>query len=120
TFAVSGDPALIFEFSEFSAAQLALFGPDACPMLHHFDYPPTLLFFSYFLGFMPFLVAFAVWNLATLFLYQGAAYAIIPRPVVLIAAVTPIAVPVNISLGHNGLLTAALMGLSLAFMERRP
>ena len=34
-------------------------------------------------------------------------------------ALTPLAVPVNALLGHNGFLTAGLIGLSLVFVERR-
>jgi hypothetical protein len=36
------------------------------------------------------------------------------------AALTPMAVPVNVLFGHNGFLTAGLIGLSLVFVERRP
>src|SRR5208282_2878605 len=52
--------------------------------------------------------------------YLTAVYMIIPRPVVYIAALAPAAVLKNVQLGHNGFLTAALFGLSLALMERRP
>jgi hypothetical protein len=53
-------------------------------------------------------------------LYLTAIYRIVPCPAALIAALAPAAVLKNIQLGHNGFLTAALIGLSLAFMERRP
>src|SRR5205807_10569328 len=35
-------------------------------------------------------------------------------------ALTPFTVPANILDGHNGFLTAGLIGLSLVFLERRP
>jgi len=119
-FAVSIDPSRVYDFAAYSAAQNTLVGPNAGGPFFHFIYPPTMLFFTYPLGFMPYLVAFAVWIVATLLLYQAAIYAIIPRPAALIAAVLPIGVSANALLGQNGFLTAALIGLSLVFLERRP
>jgi Glycosyltransferase family 87 len=84
------------------------------------DYPPTFLLFIYPLGLLPYSVAFAVWIAATLCLYLTAVYAIIPRPAAIVAALTPLPVFFNILLGHNGFLTAGLIGLALATMERRP
>jgi arabinofuranan 3-O-arabinosyltransferase len=119
-FAVSGDPAQIFDYATFSAAQLALFGRENCPFFTPFEYPPIFLFFTYALGFLPYLVAFSVWLLATLSLYGTAVYAIIPRRTAVIAAIAPFFVAVNADFGHNGFITAALFGFSLAFLERRP
>jgi alpha-1,2-mannosyltransferase len=119
-FAVSGDPAQIFDYSTFSAAQLALFGHNNCPFITPYVYPPTNLFVTYFLGFMPYLPAFGVWILATLFLYGTAVYTIIPRRAAVIAAMCPFCVAVNADFGHNAFITAALIGFSLGFLERRP
>jgi len=118
--AVSSDPARIFDNSAFSSAQLALFGPDNWPVIPDFVYPPTFLLFTYPLGLMPYLIAFMVWTVATLVLYLAAVYAIIPRPASAILALTPCPVLFNVALGQNGFLTAGLVGLSLAFMERGP
>ena len=119
TLAASSNPALIYDPAAFTAALDALFGPGECKFLH-FSYPPTVLFFNYPFGLLPYMTAFAVWIVATVVLYLGAVYAIIPRPAALIAALTPMAVPVNVLFGHNGFLTAGLIGLSLVFVERRP
>jgi len=119
-FAVSGNSAQIFDYSTFSAAQIALFGHGNCPFITPYVYPPTYLFMTYFLGFMPYLIAFAAWVLATLFLYGTAVYTIIPRRAAVIAAMSPFFVAVNADFGHNGYITAALVGFSLAFLERRP
>jgi len=69
---------------------------------------------------MPYWGAFALWIVATFLLYLAAVYAIIPRPAALIAAVTSFPVMFNILCGHNGLLSAGLVGLSLILVERRP
>lgn len=119
-FAISGDPAKIFDYSTFSAAQLALFGQHNCPFITPYVYPPTYLFVTYLLGFMPYLAAFAVWVLVTLFLYGTAVYAIIPRRAAVMAAMAPFFVAVNADFGHNAFITAALIGFSFAFLERRP
>ncbi|MBV8505550.1 MAG: DUF2029 domain-containing protein [Alphaproteobacteria bacterium] len=119
-FVASGETAQIFDHSAFSAAQITLFGQDGCPFFTPFVYPPTFLFFTYFLGWMPYLVAFAAWVLATLLLYEAAVYAIIPRRAALIAAMAPFAVAVNVDFAHNGFITAALIGFALIFLERRP
>jgi arabinofuranan 3-O-arabinosyltransferase len=119
-FAVSGNSTQIFDYSTFSAAQIALFGHDNCPFITPYVYPPIYLFMTYFLGFMPYLIAFAVWVLATLFLYGTAVYTIVPRRAAVIAAMSPFFVAVNADFGHNGFITAGLVGFSLAFLERRP
>jgi arabinofuranan 3-O-arabinosyltransferase len=85
-----------------------------------FNYPPTVLFFTYLLGFMPYLTAKAVWIAATLLLYLTAVYMILPRAVAVIAALTTYPVALTILIGHNGFLTAGLFGLALAFMASRP
>jgi len=115
----SSNPTLVYDPVAFTAAQNALLGTNESHLLH-FSYPPTVLFFTYLLGQLPYITAFAAWIVATIVLYLVAVYAIIPRPAAVILALTPMAVPVNVLFGHNGFLTAGLIGLSLVFMERRP
>jgi hypothetical protein len=119
-FAASSDPSQVYDFGIYSAAQSAVVEPMAGAPFFHFNYPPTALFFTYLLGFLPYLAAYAVWIGATLGLYLGTIYAIVRRPAALIAAVLPIAVSENALLGQNGFLTAALVGSSLVLLERRP
>jgi arabinofuranan 3-O-arabinosyltransferase len=120
--AASSDPeALYYDPTAVTALYDKLFGPGECMFRHHqYIYPPTFLFFIYALGFVPYLAAFALWVVATLLVYEVAIYAIVRRPVALIAAVAPFPVAKNIQLGHNGFLTAGLVGLSLIFVESRP
>jgi hypothetical protein len=117
----SADSALVYDASAFSAVRAGLAGADACmSVMNHFVYPPTYLFFTYPLGSMPYVAAFAAWTLATLLLYLGAIYLIVPRPIAILAALSPFPVFFNFFLGQNGFLLAGLMGLSLVLMERRP
>jgi arabinofuranan 3-O-arabinosyltransferase len=119
--AASSDPAAIYDPAVVTALYEKLFNPGECLFRHHqYIYPPTFLFFIYALGFMPYLAAFALWVVATLLFYEAAIYAIVPRSAALIAALAPFPVVKNIQLGHNGFLTAGLIGLSLVFVESRP
>jgi hypothetical protein len=122
--AASGEAARVFNPTAFSAAQQALFlpslGPESVVYFNRFYYPPTFLFFTLPVGSLPYMIGCAAWITASLALYQAAVYAIIPRRAALIAAATPFFVAANILLVHTGFLTAAFMGLALAFMERRP
>jgi Glycosyltransferase family 87 len=119
-FTVSDNATHVFDYSTFSAAQITLFGLGNCPFIPQFDYPPTSLFLTYPLGWLPYVLAFAVWTATTFLLYAVAIYAIIPRRVAVIAAIAPFCVAVNVDFGHNGFLTAALIGLTLACLERGP
>ena len=103
----------------FSAARVALVGPPNCTLLP-LNYPPTLLFFTYPFGLMSYTISYIAWISATLILYLAAVYAIIPRSAALIAAITPYPIVMNVLLGHNGFLTAGLIGFALAYTERRP
>ena len=89
-------------------------------MFNHFVYPPTYLFFTYPLGLMPYVAAFAAWTVVTLLLYLAAIYLIVLRPIAILVALSPFPVFFNFFLGQNGFVLAGLMGLSLALMERRP
>jgi hypothetical protein len=118
-FALSSALAQAYNYSIFSAARATLVGPPNC-VLEHLDYPPTLLLFTYPLGSMQYSIAFGAWIVATLLLYLAAVYAIILRPAAVIRSLTPVPVLFNFLLGHTGFLTAGLIGLALAFVERQP
>jgi hypothetical protein len=119
--AVAGDTSQIFYFPSWSAVQAAFFSPGTCPNFNRFFYPPTLLFLTYPLGLMPYTAALAVWVIGSFALYLAAVYAIIPRRAALCAAASVAFLMLsNVLMGHNGFFSAALIGLSLVFMERRP
>ncbi len=120
-FAASSDPARMYDDSAWAAAWKSLTSLEGCPLAQgHTSYPPILLFFTYPFGLMPYVAAFAAWTVVTLLLYLAAIYLIVPRPIAILAALSPFPVFFNFFLGQNGFLLAGLMGLSLALMERRP
>ena len=118
-FASSAAPFHVYDYPALSAVQAALFGPPRC-MVEHFDYPPTELFFTAPLGLLPYAVAFPLWIAATLPLYLAAVYCIIPHRTAVIAALAPFPVWFTAVLGHNGFLSAGLVGFALIYIERRP
>jgi alpha-1,2-mannosyltransferase len=83
-------------------------------------YPPVFLFLAAALAALPYLVALLVWQAATLALYLWSIRAILPRAEVWLPALAFPAVLINIGHGHNGFLTAALIGGGLWLLERRP
>lgn len=120
-FAGSSDPAGMYDNSAWSVAWKSLTSLEGCPLAQgHTSYPPLLLFFTYPLGLLPYVAAFAAWTAVTLLLYLVAIYLIVPRAIAILAALSPFPVFFNFFLGQNGFLLAGLMGLSLVFMEHRP
>jgi hypothetical protein len=124
--AAGGHTAQIFDFKTWLAIQDAFFNPNgtdpyACANYNRFFYPPTLLFLTIPLGLLPYAVALGMWILTTFAFYEVTIYAIVPRRTTLIVAATPaFVILANVFMGHNGFFTAALIGLVLVFLERRP
>jgi Glycosyltransferase family 87 len=83
-------------------------------------YPPTFLLIVYPLVLLPFQLAATVFLGGTLGLFVGVIRTIVPaRQTVLLALAFPGAALVLVS-GQNGLLSAALVGLGLVLLRRRP
>jgi hypothetical protein len=119
-FAVLHEAARVFDYTSFAKAQADLFGAGNCKVLASFPYPPTLLFFSYPLGLVSFVTAYALWTIALTVLFLGAIYAILRRPNALLAAPPVRPAAVTLYLGHTAFLTAGLFGFALTMLERRP
>lgn len=117
--AFSGGPADWFDFDVYMAALAKATGiPGLAPM--YWSYPPHLLFLIWPFGLLGFLPSYIVWCIAGLALYVWAAISCgVERRYWLFLAVAP-AVTVNIFLGQNGFLTAALLIGGLANLDRRP
>ena len=84
-------------------------------------YPPYFLALAALFALMPYWLAVLAWQGSTLLLYLAAARASLPRQgIVVLAALAFPAVAVNFGHGHNGFLTAGLMGGGLLLLDRRP
>ena len=115
---LEGQSAAWFDFDTFNAALQSLFGPDF--PLHHLTYPPHLLLFVWPLGFLPYLVAYAVYCVVGFALYMIAAAQGERRTDRLVMLAISPAVLVNIFAGQNGFFTAALLIGGLRLLDRRP
>jgi alpha-1,2-mannosyltransferase len=115
----SGGPAAWFDYHAYTAVVQKLIGdPDLPPLF--WSYPPHLLLFIWPFGLLGYLPAYVLWCLIGLALYVRAALAGgVDRKFWLFLAVAP-AVTVNIFLGQNGFLTAALLIGGFANLDRRP
>src|SRR6476620_7954966 len=115
----SSGPASWFDSDVYMGALRRVTGiSDLAPM--YWSYPPHLVFLIWPFGLLGFLPSYIVWCAVGIALYVWAAVASgVDRKYQLFLAVAP-AVTVNVFLGQNGFLTAALLIGGLANLDRRP
>jgi hypothetical protein len=132
TYVLDGNAAAAFDWPSQHARERQIFGEQT--PFYGWHYPPYFLFVAGLLALMPYALALAVWQGATLLLYllmlravlstswpghDGGARLGDDRLWLLLALAFP-AVFVNIGHGHNGFLTAALIGTALLSLDARP
>lgn len=117
--ALDGHAADVWNWDAHRAVQLAFHGPGLKEW-YGWHYPPPFLLVAAALATMPYLLALVVWQAATLIPFAWMIRRFTGRPeawlFVLAAPVTLICV----LHGHNGFLTALLLGGGLILLERRP
>ena len=130
TYVLEGNPVAPFDSVQQFARERSIFG--AATQFYGWHYPPYFLFVAAALAWMPYGLALFVWQAITLGLYLLAIRAILnafaPRggatasadPLWLVLALAFPAVLINVGHGHNGFLTAALLGGGLVSLDRRP
>jgi Glycosyltransferase family 87 len=126
TLVLDGKPAAAFDWPAHYAREQAVFG--AVTPFYGWHYPPFFLFVAGLLALLPYTFALAIWQAVTFALYLVTVRAILTtssgaarddRLWLLLAIAFP-AVFVNIGHGHNGFLTAALLGGALLMLDSRP
>jgi alpha-1,2-mannosyltransferase len=147
TYVLDGRAQAPFDLPAQHAREQAIFGPQT--PIYGWHYPPFFLLIAAALASMPYTLALVVWQAVTLALYLLAMRAVLAaswpgssRPstsyssaagqdvdarvkpghdgVWLLLALAFPAVFINIGHGHNGFLTAALLGFALVLLDRRP
>jgi alpha-1,2-mannosyltransferase len=132
TYVLEGRPALPFDSPLQHAREKEIFGAET--PFYGWHYPPFFLFVASPLALMPYPLALAAWQGVTFALYLWAIWAILAAcrsrylPLTgersgqlwLLLAIAYPAVFVNLGHGHNGFLTAALLGGALVQLDRRP
>jgi glycosyl transferase family 87 len=117
--ALEDHAAAAYDWTLHKAAEVRAVGHDFANY-YGWHYPPTFLFVAAALATLPYLASALLWLLATLALYAAALGKILGgRPGAAVALGFPAALW-NITAGQNGFLTAALIGGTLCFLERRP
>ena len=118
--ALEGRPAAVYDFAAHHAAQQAILGGGRDQPFYGWHYPPVFLLVAAPLALLPYLPALLLWLAATFALYLAAIRAILPYPLALLAAAAFPGVFVTVGHGQNAFLTAGLLGLGLALLDRRP
>ncbi len=108
----------VFDLGLFQQMQQQLMGQDY--PFHMWSYPPTALFVVLPFGQLPYLWAFALWIAVTLTVYLVAAKRFGVTKLELAVLVLAPATFINFFAGQNGFLTAGLLILGLALLDRRP
>jgi Glycosyltransferase family 87 len=116
---LDGHPAAAYDWSLHREVEVAVAGHDF-GSYYGWHYPPTFLFAAAPLAALPYLVAWAAWLAITMPAYVVAVRAIIGERIAIVLALGFPGVLWNISVGQNGFLTAALIGGTLACLQRRP
>jgi arabinofuranan 3-O-arabinosyltransferase len=117
--ALQGAAATAYDWPLHKAAEVRALGHDF-PNYYGWHYPPPFLFVAAMLALLPYLGAALFWLITTLAAYAAALRAIVgDRVGILLALGFPAAIW-NITAGQNGFLTSALIGATLALLERRP
>jgi arabinofuranan 3-O-arabinosyltransferase len=117
--ALKGAALAAYNASAEHAAELAAIGHSYTQVLG-WSYPPLFLMVVTLPARLPYVTAFIAWGVVTLALYASTVAAITERYVAfMVACALPWAL-VEFILGQNGFLTAAVMGLALLHLEKRP
>jgi hypothetical protein len=117
--ALDGRASDAWSWPDHFAVQQALHGKTDVD-LFGWHYPPPFLLLAAGLATVPYVVALVLWQLATLVPFAWMMWRLVPqRETVLLVLAAPVTL-VCLTHGHNGFLTALLLGGGLALSERRP
>ncbi|MBS4083295.1 MAG: DUF2029 domain-containing protein [Rhizobiales bacterium] len=117
-YVLEGKPAAPYDWPLQHKKEQEIFGEQT--PFYGWHYPPIFLFLAAALALFPYLAALAVWQASTLALYLLSIRAILPRAAIWLPALAYPAVLINIAHGHNGFLTAALIGGGLYLLRSKP
>lgn len=117
--ALEGRPEAAYDWQAIMAMhRVAVPALTETPFLWH--YPPTYLLTVLPLGLLPYLVALVAFLAATTILWAALMRKLLPDPRAWLAVAAAPAGIINVMHGQNGFLTAALAGLALLSLDRRP
>jgi hypothetical protein len=117
--ALDGEAAKAWSWPDHFAVQRALHRkPDVD--LFGWHYPPPFLLIATTLASLPYVWALIAWQVSTLALFTAMMRRLVPlREVVFLTLSAPVTL-ICVTHGHNGFLTALLLGGGLMLLDRRP
>lgn len=115
-----GAAAAAWDWSSFHSAQVRTHGEQGAREFLAWLYPPPFLLIASLVATLPYVWALVAWQAATLTPAALLARRIAPEPNALLVALGFPAVLICLGHGHNGFLTAALLGGGLFLLDRRP
>lgn len=117
--ALHGETVLVYSPVEFIKAQDAIVGSGNA-LYNAWPYPPSFFLFLAPLAMLPYVAAFLIFELATLFGYAAAVYSIVRRsPAIALVLGLPFTWH-NFVNGSMSFLASFLLGAALLVLERRP
>lgn len=117
--ALHGRAAEAWDWSTQFAVQRAVHGPQLTEF-YGWHYPPPFLLVAALLASLPYVPALIVWQLGTLAPFAWMMHRLVPRRETLLLTLAAPVTMVCLLHGHNGFLTALLLGGGLALLDRRP
>jgi hypothetical protein len=117
--ALAGNPAGAYDWPTHKQVEFAALGYDFRGY-YGWHYPPFYLFVASALAMLPYVVAHAGWSLVSFIPYVAAVRASTANNFGYLFAFAMPAFVANVLVGQNGFLTAALIGGTLALLQKRP
>ena len=114
-----GQAAFAWDWARHHAVQQAVHHDPQIPF-YGWHYPPPFLLVAALLALLPYLLALLVWQTSTLYAAYAVVRRIVPSRITWLAFLGSPVVFVCVGHGHNGFLTAALLGGGLLLLERKP
>ena len=118
-FALSGAPVSAYDWPTHKAMEIQVLGYDF-KGYYGWHYPPFYLFIAAALAMLPYAVAHAGWSAVSYLPFVAAVRASTGNNTGYLLALSAPALVANVLVGQNGFLTAALVGFTLVFLEKRP
>ncbi len=116
---LEGTPALAYDWPAHRAAEVAGLGREFTGLMP-WHYPPPVQLLVTPLAALPLFAAMALWVGATLALFLWTCWRIVPHPNAVLAGLAAAPTALTLVNGQIGFLIAALLGLALLDLDRRP
>jgi arabinofuranan 3-O-arabinosyltransferase len=117
--ALQGAPVSAYDWPTHGKMEIAVLGYDF-KGYYGWHYPPFYLFIAAGVATLPYAIAHAGWSAVSFVPFAGAVRASAGNNSGYLIALAAPALVGNVLIGQNGFLTAALIGLTLVFLEKRP